>query len=92
MSPNPNSIHELGLGDKEKLSINLGSKLILTNNNDKKKFCEILLWPQKMSIPTHSMESWEILQVREWGLKDQNPQKYEYNKTERAVGDGSSNQ
>ena len=43
MSPNPNSIHELGLGDKEKLSINLGSKLILTNNNDKKKFCVILL-------------------------------------------------
>ena len=38
------------------------------------------------------MESWEILQVREWGLKDQNPQKYEYNKTERGVGDGSSNQ
>ena len=27
MSPNPNSIHELGLGDKEKLSINLGLKI-----------------------------------------------------------------
>ena len=38
MSPNPNSIHELGLGDKEKLIINLGLKLILTNNNDKENF------------------------------------------------------
>ena len=60
-----------------------------------RKFGVILLWPQKISIPTHSKESWEILWERRvlktkilkvWIIN---------NKTEifsREVGDGSLNQ